>query len=233
MFETSIFYAYFFYLYIRMQQNQTRKYNLHRKKTMKRGILPISRLYMNHNGYTVDTLNLEGEHSTTYGEVKESSIPILYEIFNKYAPISKISLAYRNFYDLGSGIGKLVIGMCYLNSTLKGTGIEIVPDRVQIANTVLQNIRTPSIKNRVENLCISMLSDSINYSDACWIFISNLTMSEEHDIKVFDKLAKEVKKGCVIICSKSTENPAFKEVNNVTLPMTWSNESTVYVYVKI
>jgi len=232
MFETSIFYAYFFYLYIRMQQNQTRKHNLYRKKTMKRGILPISHLYEKYNGYSVNISNLEG-HSTIYGEVKESSIPILYEIFNKYAPISKISLPYRNFYDLGSGIGKLVIGMCYLNSTLKGTGIEIVPDRVQIANTVLQNIRDISVKKRVENLCISMLNDSINYSDACWIFVSNLTMSDEHNIELFNKLAKEVKQGCVIVCSKLTENPSFKLLNNVSLPMTWSSESKVYVYTKI
>jgi SAM-dependent methyltransferase len=215
-----------------MQQSHTRKINLHRKKTMKRGVLPISRLYEGQSGFNVNIPNLDG-HSTTYGEVKESSIPILYEIFNTYAPLSKISLPYRNFYDLGSGIGKLAIGMCYLNSTLKSTGIEIVPDRVQIANAVLQKIRDASVKKRIENLCLSMLDDTIHYSDACWIFISNLTMSDEHNKSIFEKLAKEVKQGCIVVCSKAAGNSSFKELNNVSLPMSWSDESKVYIYAKI
>ena len=164
------------------QQQQTRKLNLHRKKTMKRGVLPISRLYDGQSGFHVNS-SIEG-YSTTYGEVKESSIPILYEIFNTYAPLSKISTPYRNFYDLGSGIGKLVIGMCYLNSTLKCTGVEIVSDRVQIANSVLEKIRDVSVKKRVENIYLSILDDTIHYTDACWIFISNLTMSDEHNISL-------------------------------------------------
>jgi hypothetical protein len=214
-----------------VSQQPTRKLNLQRKKTMKRGILPISRLYNNQSGFNVN-FSIQG-YSTTYGEVKESSIPVLYEIFNTYAPISKISLPYRNFYDLGSGIGKLVIGMCYLNSTLKSTGIEIVSDRVQIANTILQKVRDINVKKRVENICLSFLDDTINYSDACWIFISNLTISEEHNIKLFEKLAKEVKQGCIIVCSKETSNSSFKQLNYVSLPMSWSDESKVYVYTKI
>ena len=209
----------------------TRKLNLYRKKTMKRGVLPVSRLYNNYSGFNVNS-NIEG-YSTTYGEVKESSIPVLYEIFNTYAPISKISLPYRNFYDLGSGIGKLVIGMCYLNSTLKSIGIEIVPDRVQIANSVLDKVRDVNVKKRVENICLSYLDDTIHYTDACWIFISNLTIPDDHNNKLFDKLAKEVKQGCIIVCSKNTDNSSFKQLNHISLPMTWSDESKVYVYTKV
>jgi hypothetical protein len=214
------------------QPSPTRKMNLHRKKTMKRGVLPISRLYEEQNGFNVNILNLS-EYSTTYGEVKESSIPILYEIFNTYAPLSKISLPFRNFYDLGSGIGKLVIGMCYLNSTLNSTGVEIVPDRVKIANTVLQKIRDINVKKRIENLCLSILDESINYTDACWIFVSNLTMPDEHNEKLFEKLSNEVKQGCIIVCSRITEHSSFKQLNHITLPMTWSDESKVFVYTKI
>ena len=213
------------------QQPHTRKLNLHRKKTMKRGVLPISRLYNNQSGIHVNS-NIEG-YSTTYGEIKESSIPVLYEIFNTYAPLSKISLPYRNFYDLGSGIGKLVIGMCYLNSTLKSTGIEIVPDRVQIANSILEKVRDVNVKKRVENICISFLDDTIHYTDACWVFISNLTIPDEHNIALFEKLSKEIKQGCIVVCSKSTTNSSFKQLNNVSLPMSWSDESKVYVYTKI
>ena len=215
-----------------LEKPQTRKLNLAKKKTMKRGVLPLSRLYGEISGYDIGS-SAQSDYSITYGEVKESSIPILYEIFNTYAPLNKISSPFRTFYDLGSGIGKLVFGMSYLNSTLKSIGIEIVSERVQVANSILQKIKDINVKKRIEFLRLSMLDESINYSDACWIFLSNLTWFENHNDALFNKLAKEVKTGCIIVCSRQTKNVKFKQLNHITLPMSWANDSKVYVYTKI
>ena len=215
-----------------IQQIQpSRKIPSLRKKTMKRN-LSLSKLYDGLSGYNVNTNNIK-EFSTTYGELKESSIPVLYEIFNKYAPLSKIAHPFRNFYDLGSGIGKVVVGMAHANSTITSTGIEIVPDRIKMANDALDKIRDVSLKKRIEMICISMLDNTVHYNDACWIYLSNLTMDDNIVERIFEKFAKEVKQGCIIITSKITSNSSFQELNHITLPMSWSDDSKVYIYKKI
>ena len=77
-----------------------------------------------------------------------------------------------------------------------------------------------------------MLDDSVNYGNACWIFISNLSFDNDTNNKLFDKLSNEVKSGCIIISSKSHNNSNFELLNHISLPMSWSNESKVYVYKK-
>jgi len=215
---------------IQVSQN-TRKSTPLRKKTLKR-THNLSKLYDGLSGYNVNTNTIK-EFSTTYGELKECSLPVLYEIFNKYAPLTKIAHPFRNFYDLGAGIGKVVVGMAYANTTLTSTGIEIVPDRVKMANEALDRLRDASVKKRIEMICISMLDDTLHYNDACWIYISNLTMNDSILERLFEKLEKEVKTGCIIVTSRLTKNASFQKLNVVTLPMSWSDDSKVYIYKKI
>ena len=210
---------------------ETRKVVSTRKKTLRRSIIPFTRLYNNLSGFNVNTDNL-AEHKTLYGEVLPESIPILFEIFQKHAPLTKITMAHKNFYDLGCGIGKVVVGFTYLNSYIKTTGIEIVPERIQMANEALSRIRDSSIQSRIEFYCISMFDESINYSNACWIWVSNLAFDKDNNSLLFEKLAKETKKGCLIVCNKESDNKAFTYINEYTLPMSWSQTSKVHVYIK-
>ena len=210
---------------------ETRKVSQYRKKTLKHR-LPFLKHYNSISGFGYNNVDLT-EYKTTYGEVDNDSLPVLNELFNKYAPITKIALPFRNFYDLGSGVGKLTIAMAYMNPTLKTTGIEIVPDRVKKAHTAFEKIRDISVKNRVELLCISMLNDSVNYANACWIFISNLCLTDDTNNKIFEKLAKEVKIGCIIISSSKTQHTSFKELNHISIPMSWDAKSKVYVYSRV
>lgn len=178
-----------------------------RKKTLKR--LPLKPLAKLYNG---DTEGLSHE-----------SIPILYEIYTKYAPLLKIAQPFRNFYHIGSGSGKLVIGLAYMNSTLKSTGIETTPESVKDGNTALEKVRYEQVKRRIELLCISPLNESVQYTNACWIFLSELP---DKDL-IIDKLANEVKKGCIIVCETQITNPEFQELNYITL------ESKVFVYTRV
>jgi|UniRef100_A0A6C0IEH2 hypothetical protein len=204
----------------------TRKVRISRKKTLK-----FNKLYNGLSGFGLG--HSDGEHNITYGELKDESLPILYEVFSRYAPLSNIIGSYRNFYDLGSGVGKVVLGLTALNSSLKGIGIEVVSERVQQANTALQRVRDSSLKQRIEFLCLSFLDDSIHYGKACWLFISNLCFTEDVKQKLTEKLERELNAGAVIVCSKALNSDKFEQVNYITLPMSWSDESKVYVYKKI
>ena len=219
---------------INATQTLSKKPTVIRKKTVRRS-LPLeerlSRIYENVSG---ENCNLEGlgAYPTQYGEILPESIKILFEVFSKYAPLTKITMANKNFYDLGCGIGKVAIGFSYLNQYLKSTGIEIVPERVKKANEALSRIRDDSIKKRVELLCLSLLDDTLHYYDACWIYVSNIYFPHEMNIKIFDKLSKELKIGSVVICTQSFDHPLFKELNIFNIPMSWSNLSKVFVYTK-
>ena len=208
------------------QTKSTRKVRISRKKTLK-----LNKLYEGLSGF--DLVDASENSNIIYGELKDESIPILYEIFSRYAPLSNVISSYRNFYDLGCGIGKIVLGLTALNSSLKGVGIEIISERVQQANTALQRLRDTSIKQRVEFVCLSFLDDSINYNNACWVFISNLCFTDETKEQLLEKLERELNNGSIVVCSSQLNSTKFEQLNHVTLPMSWSDEFKVYVYKKI
>lgn len=216
---------------IQKNNMETRKVTSSRRKTLRKTTIPFTRLYNNLDGFRANTTNLP-DYKTTYGEVLPESIPILFEIFQKHAPLSKITMAHKNFYDLGCGIGKIVVGFTYLNQYIKTTGIEIVPERIQMANEALSRIRENHIKSRIEFYCISMFDNSINFSNACWIWVSNLMFTKEMNTELFNKFGKETKKGCLVVCSQKPETTHFTYLNEYTLPMSWSQSSKVYVFIK-
>ena len=123
--------------------------------------------------------------------------------------------------------------MGVLNSSLRLTGIEIKSDLVQQANTALERIRDSSVKNRVEFVCLSCTDSSISYSRACWVFISNEGFDNSTNEKLIEKLDNELKPGVVIISSKEIYSPNFQKLNYMTLPMSWSDDTKVFVYKKI
>jgi len=205
------------------QTKSTRKVRISRKKTLK-----FNKLYEGLPGF-----GSSENSNVTYCELKDESIPILYEIFSRYAPLSNIIGSYRNFYDIGCGVGKIVLGLTALNSSLKGVGIELISERVQQANTALQRLRDISIKQRVEFVSLSYLDNSINYGDACWVFISNDSLNDRTKQELTEKLERELNIGSIVVCSKELYSTKFEKLNHITLPMSWSDESKVYVYKKI
>lgn len=204
----------------------TRKVRISRKKTLK-----FNKIYQGLSG-SEKSEYVDNKH-IVYGELCDESIPILYEIFARYAPLSKIVGSYRNFYDIGSGIGKGVLGMATLNSSLRLTGIEIKSDLVMQANTALQRIRDSSVKNRVEFLCLSCVDDSIHYDKACWVFTSNEEFDTVTNEKLMKKLDNELKPGAILVCSREIYSSNFQKLNYITLPMSWSDDTKVFVYKKM
>jgi len=201
-----------------MQTTQVPKLVTTRKRTLKRS-------------HTLQKLYNTDKYSNE--EMLEESIPVLYEIFNKYAPLSKISPPYRNFYDIGSGLGKVVIGIAKQYAFIKSIGIEIDSEKVIHANTALNKLKDESLKRRIEMLCISMNDSTINYCNGCWFFISNLDFSEEDNNNLITKLSNEVKTGSVIVSLKEIYSDKFKQLNYISLPMSWSQNSKVYIYIRV
>lgn len=203
------------------------------RATGRRGLHELLAAYSGLSGFQANTIGLT-HYNTTYGEVAEQGIHTLSEKFRSIAPLEKFPQASRNFYDLGSGIGRLVVGLAILNPTLRGQGIEIVPDRARQAREALQRIRTKTVANRIALHQGSFLEPKFEYKNAAWVFVSNLCLDEQTQRDLLDRLEKTLPPGAAIICSKELPIGPGSSIERVgdrfKVPMTWSAESMCSAY---
>ena len=208
-------------------------------KTMRagrRGIQDIDEFYKGLSGFQANTIG-NSEHITTYGEVADAGITVLVDAFKRHAPPMKFPASSRHFFDLGCGIGRLVVGVALLAPEVHAYGVEVVSDRVRSAHTALSRIHTKSLLHRIQIRHGSFLDSTINYGSCCWIFLSNLCLKSEVQLSLTERLEKECSSGCVIICSRElplmSNPPVFEKVEtNLKVPMTWSATSTCFIYKK-
>ena len=191
----------------------------------------IKRIYGGMSGYMNDTSAYDSKFALTYGEVTVDGIKQLSAIFHRIHPITTYPVARRVFYDLGSGIGKIVITMASLVPSLISKGVELVNERHNMAMTAYRNIKEHSIRSRVELIHGSFLDRSL--SDAAWIYISNLCFSSEINDQISEKLGKELQEHALIVCSKPLTHPSLQLIQQTTLAQTWQTESAVFVYEKV
>jgi len=190
-------------------------------------------VYSGINGFNTYSIGATQDKST-YGEVTPSGIRMLYEKFKYYGPIDKISRPC--FYDLGSGVGKVVLGMAVLNNNIHCYGIENMAERARLANSAYAKIKSSQIKQRVHFIHDSILNKSVGFRDATWIFISNLCFDAETLSQLADRLHAELVSGTIIICSRQLLiNPTQFEIleSACVIPMSWSNSSSCWIYKKI
>jgi SAM-dependent methyltransferase len=171
---------------------------------------------------------------TTYGEVTNKGIDLLSEYYNKHGPLDSYKVDKKTFYDLGCGVGKIVVKMAYLNKTIQSVGYEIVPERVAIANEVIRKVDY-DILERISIRQQDLFDKNVKLNDGCWIFISNLCLKEDKMKEFAKKLDDETPTGCVIICSKPIEfdkGTKFNRLAAVPVPMTWQENSECIIYKK-
>jgi hypothetical protein len=219
---------------------KTLKQNQHhsvRKRTAratgKRALRDLSTFYQGLSGFQASIVGL-GDYKTTYGEVAEAGILALSDAFQKFAPLPTLPPDRRHFYDLGCGIGRIVIGLAILHPELRAHGVEIVPERVRSAHTALSRIKTRQLGARIQIDQGSFMDPKYNYKNAAWVFLSNLCFDEATQKKLLDKLEREMETGSVIICSKELplddKSPFARVASGLVVPMTWSSQSTCNVY---
>jgi SAM-dependent methyltransferase len=203
------------------------------RATGRRGLHDLLTIYNGLSGYNANTIGM-ANFKTTYGEVAEQGIHTLSEKFRSITPLDRLPAAGRNFYDLGSGIGRLVVGIALLNPSIKATGIEIVPDRARQAREAYQRIRHKPLANRVELHQGSFLDTAFDYKNAAWVFVSNLCLDEQTQRELLERLERQLPVGAAVICSKelvlSVNSPLEKVGGRFTVPMTWSSESQCSAY---
>jgi len=192
----------------------------------------IINIYTGINGFNTYKIGVESDKSI-YGEVSLQGIRNLYDKFMQYAPLQKVSSVKPKFYDLGSGVGKVVIGIAVLNTDMECYGIENVADRARLASLAHSKIKSSSLQKRVNFIHDSFLSSSVSLKNTNWIFISNTCFDSQTQNSLVEKIQSEVDSGTVIICSRPLAIDLNKFVvleKNCLIPMSWSNTSSCYIY---
>ncbi len=155
----------------------------------------------------------------TYGEILPSSLQtILNDLHIKEG---------QTFYDLGSGVGKSVVQAFLEYPFSKAVGIELSPTRFKQAEVVAQKLKNRTLEFRNEDFVMS------DISDADVIYMASTCYPDELMNKLLDRFVT-LKDGTIIISLRSLPHRAlslgFKLINKYSLPMTWIERNSVYVY---
>jgi SAM-dependent methyltransferase len=157
--------------------------------------------------------NNYGNYKTTYGEMTYEGMDRLYKSLNSN---------FEYFLDVGSGNGHLCFYMAEKPEIKKSIGIEIVKERINFANKLLNNTKVSFINDDILNINIKNLFDK-----PVFVWWSNLCFDKESIDKISQKLISELKPGSTICSSKSIEYNLYKKE---TVKMTWGENNTVYIY---
>ncbi len=141
--------------------------------------------------------NYLGEKAYTYGELTVNGTNTFIESFHQYINQDTV------FYDLGSGVGKMVIHIGLQCPVKKSIGVEFSKERHEMAIQLKETYT--SHKNNIELYCDSFLSYDI--SDATLIYVDDTCMEGE----IFEKVYGKVPSGCVFTFKKSERHPCIKE----------------------
>ena len=163
--------------------------------------------------------------NTTYGEMTQDGIEVLYDILLKHGGPGKV------FYDLGCGSGKIPCGIALLHPTIRVKGIEVVQDRFQVAERARRALPA-DVQRRVDFYWGSFLDEPISDMTSC--FISNLCFGPELNEKIARKMEAECKPGTLVVCSTALPfQTGFQMLEQTQIPMSWSSTSNVHVYQKM
>lgn len=133
------------------------------------------------------------ENYSIYGEVTEDSTNGIVEFFKKYFDEDCV------FYDLGCGLGKMVVHIGLQYEIKKSCGIEFSKERISCANYLKETYCNGN--HKISFIEGDFLKNDI--SDAKVVYCDNTMYDEETTFNLIERLPKN----CLFICRR----PSFNE----------------------
>ena len=181
----------------------------------------LQMVYENKGGYLItreeaESIQNAGGHAQ-YGEITYDSAAHILEDLN----LSRQDV----FYDLGSGVGKLVMQAYMTTPVKRSVGVELSTTRHKIAETTRAQAATDDhISNTRELTFLNQNINSANLSDVTVCFISGLTFPPQLIQGVMDRLSALDHPVKVISVLPLPEHKQFTLIKTYNLPMSWAPE---------
>lgn len=225
-----------------MTKNKTKKkYNRNNRFTRKNYVDRLKDLYPSCKfDERRDDYHLYESHKITYGEMQYEGIQQL------YSHVKKINNHIDTFIDIGSGRGKLCMYMASQPEIRSVLGVELVTQRYNDAIKLQEDLMKDISKKKK-----STTTDAANYGtkvmflnqdilevnlknylgkEAVFLWFSNLCFDQSTTNDIFQKLNEELPADSIICCSKEPIPVIGKPLNQLIIPMSWSKNSTVFMY---
>lgn len=188
----------------------------------------LNTFYSDIKGYSIDKTDTSNITKTggdpTYGEITPQAVAIL---------IQNLKLTKDDvFYDLGSGVGKMVVQIYLTTPVKKSVGIELSSIRSKQAQQVKSKLEKANKLIAGKELIFleeDILKSSLD--DATVIYVASLCFSNDFMKKLVHKLSKLKKNLKLITLSSLPILEGFKLEKKYALPMSWSTSTEVYLYI--
>ena len=160
--------------------------------------------------------------SATYGELMPAATDHLVDYLELHAD--------DVFYDLGSGVGKVVLQVAMSAAIARCVGIEMMDRRHRIAQRMLEQVRAKGLLRARE--CRLRCSDFMRarIGDATVIYTCSTAFSTEFMNSLAARLAR-LPAGLRWVSTQDVDdNPWFRLEDVLRLDMSWRRRSKVHVY---
>lgn len=166
---------------------------------------------------------LAARSSPTYGEIRPAALARL---------LDTLDLGVRDvLYDLGSGIGKVVVQAAMSVHVRRIVGVELVPSRHAIAERILERARERGLlrTSRVELRCADFMRTEL--ADATVVYTCSTAFSDSFMRAVARRLAKVGRPGLTLVTTQELDPPGrFAPVSVLELDMSWRRRARVHLY---
>lgn len=190
----------------------------------------INNTYLDENGFSIcgderEYIEKSGGNPT-YGEILPSSLAQL---------IQKLELTKNDIlFDLGSGVGKVCIQVA-LSSPAKAVGIELSKTRHKLAQKMKQKLIDEGILTDHNKLEFIEGNITNYYLGSGTVFFMCSTCFSDELMNTLTQQFEKIPHSIKIITLRSLpleESSNIELKDTLSLPMSWSNGSSVYMYEK-
>jgi ubiquinone/menaquinone biosynthesis C-methylase UbiE len=187
----------------------------------------VHQLFRRVHGWTISPAEerrvLAAKSSPTYGEIRPAALARL---------LDRLALGKRDvLYDLGSGIGKVVVQAAMSVQARRIVGVELVASRHAIAERVLARARERELLStrRVDLLCADFMR--VDVSDATVVYTCSTAFSDAFMRAVARRLARVGRPGLTLVTTQELDPPGrFVPLDELELDMSWRRRARVHLY---
>jgi ribosomal protein L16/L10AE len=186
----------------------------------------MNRIYKDICGFKIpkiDEKNVrESKGSPVYGEITHQSVNKLLDYLN---------LGTKDiFFDLGSGVGKVVLQTALITPIKKAIGIELSEVRHKDAISALEKAMqwVPDIYHKCEFRNADLMTQDL--SQATVIYSCSTAFSLGFMKKITKRLAEYTHKFRVITLQDLPDERYFTLIDKIRLDMSWIRSTQVFIY---
>ena len=186
----------------------------------------MNRIYKDLGGFEIpredEQAVRKSKGSPIYGEINQQALNIL---------LSYLKLGPKDiFFDLGSGVGKVIMQTVLSTPVGRAMGVELSSARFEEALTALKRAQDfePLVPKRLKFLNEDLLTTDL--SKATVIYTCSTAFSQAFMNKLTARLAEYRQPFRLVSLQELPERSEFKHLETLKLDMSWTRKSPVHIY---